>query len=67
MLGRCTRSARAFLALFLFWVYVAFNARTAPMLDAFGFNGVANVQSMTAWLCAGALAMAAAYAWNRRI
>ena len=67
MLGRCTRSARSFLSLFLFWVYVAANARVAPMLDAFGFNGVANVQSITAWLCAGALALAAAYAWNLRM
>lgn len=66
MLGRCTRSARTFLALFLFWVYLSVNVRVAPMIDVFGFNGVANAQSMLAWLCAGGLALAAGYAWNRR-
>lgn len=67
MLGRCTRTARTFLALFLFGLYMAVNAVKAPLVDAVGFNGVATTQSAMVWLMAGAVALAAGYLWNRRI
>ena len=66
LFGRCSRTARTFLALFLFWVYVAVNARKAPVLDALGFLGVANAQSMLVWAAAGIVALAAGYWWNQR-
>ncbi|MFZ6644733.1 hypothetical protein ACO0LO_03375 [Undibacterium sp. TJN25] len=46
LLGCCSRSARVFLLLFLFWLYVANNAPAAPMLDVVGFNGFANARSI---------------------
>lgn len=66
LFGRCSRTARTFLALFLFWVYVAVNARKVPVLDALGFLGVANAQSMLVWGTAGMVALVAGYWWNRR-
>lgn len=62
--GRCARSARLFLSLFLFGLYVAVNATTAPMLDAVGFNGVANLHSVAMYALAGALALAGGYLYN---
>lgn len=38
-LGHWTRGARTFLALFLFWMYVATQAAVFPWLDLMGFNG----------------------------
>jgi hypothetical protein len=67
MLGRCSRTPRTFIALFLFGLYVAFNAIKVPMIDAVGFNGVANVQSVLAYLAIGMAALAGGYAWNRRV
>ena len=66
MFGRCSRTARLFMALFLFWVYVILNQPKMPMLDAVGSIGVANGHSIAVWALAGALALAAGYAWNRR-
>jgi hypothetical protein len=66
VLGRCSRTPRAFLALFLFGSYVAVSAAVAPAVDAVGFNGVANARSVLAYLLAGAAALAGGYAWNRR-
>jgi hypothetical protein len=64
--GRRSRSARLFMALFLFWVYVILNSPKVALLDAVGVVGVANGQSIVAWTLAGAIALAAGYAWNRR-
>jgi hypothetical protein len=64
--GRCSRTARLFMALFLFWTYIILNQPKMAMLDVLGFVGVANVQSIMAWAAAGALTLAAGYAWNRR-
>jgi hypothetical protein len=55
LLGSLSRTARLFLALFLFGMYVATQARTVPMLDVLGFNGVANVLTITGYLLAGVL------------
>jgi hypothetical protein len=46
LLGGASRSARTFLALFLFGLYVATQAVKVPVLDVVGFNGVANMQGV---------------------
>lgn len=66
LLGRCSRTPRTFLALFLFALYVAVNATRVPMIDAVGFNGVANLKSVLTYLVIGMAALAGGYAWNRR-
>jgi len=66
MFGRCSRTARLFMALFLFWTYVILNRPRMAMLDVVGFVGVANGHSIAVWSLAGAAALAAGYAWNRR-
>jgi hypothetical protein len=66
LFGRCARTSRLFLALFLFWLYVAFNAVPIPMLDAFGTIGIATMGTVLAHFATGALALAGGYWWNRR-
>jgi hypothetical protein len=66
LLGRCSRTPRTFLALFLFALYVALNATRVPMIDAVGFNGVANLKSVLTYLAIGMAALAGGYVWNRR-
>lgn len=66
MMGRISRSARLFLALFLFWFYVSLNAGKLALIDAVGFLGAATPQSAATWAGAGALALAAGWLWNRR-
>lgn len=66
LFGRCARTSSLFLALFLFGLYLAVNVRLVPIIDAVGFNGVANLQSMTAWLAVAGAALAGGYLWNRR-
>ena len=66
LFGRCSRSGRLFLSLFLFGLYVAVNVNIVPRLDAVGFNGVANVASASLYLVLGALMLAGGYLWNRR-
>ena len=51
---------------FLFGLYVALNAKALPMLDAVGFNGAANAQSMTVYLAIGVAALAGGVLWSRR-
>jgi hypothetical protein len=66
LLGRCSRTPRTFLSLFLFGLYVAVSANVVPMVDAVGFNGVANLRSVLTYLAIGAAALAGGYVWNRR-
>jgi hypothetical protein len=58
LLGSLSRTSRVFLALFLFGMYVATQVVKAPSLDVVGFNGVANVQSVTMQLLVGAILLA---------
>lgn len=55
LLGSASRSARAFLALFLFGLYVATQAVKVPALDVVGFNGVADMRSVVQQLLMGVL------------
>ncbi|MGZ8320439.1 MAG: hypothetical protein ACXWVD_15165, partial [Telluria sp.] len=66
LFGRCSRTPRLFLALFLFGVYVAVQVKGVPMLDPVGFSGAATAGSMAAFLCTGVAAAVAGYWWNRR-
>lgn len=66
LLGYLSRTSRTFLALFMFGLYVALNAKEVPMLDAVGFNGAANAHSVAAYLAAGVLALAAGALSSRR-
>ncbi|NHZ32248.1 hypothetical protein F0185_01395 [Massilia sp. CCM 8692] len=64
LFGRCGRTARLFLSLFLFGFYVALNATEAPRIDAVGFNGAANLHSVALYALVGALALAGGYLYN---
>ncbi|MES2073513.1 MAG: hypothetical protein V4488_24375 [Pseudomonadota bacterium] len=64
-LGCCSRSARTFLVLFLFWLYIANNVPAAPMLDVVGFNGFANARSILIQLGIAVGASSAGFYYNR--
>ena len=65
LFGRCSGTARTFLALFLFGVYVALNATKEPMLDVVGFNGAANFGSMQMQLGIAVVSLTVGYFYNR--
>ncbi|WP_332851969.1 ABC transporter permease [Duganella sp. S19_KUP01_CR8] len=65
LLGGLSRSARTFLALFLFGLYIATQATKVPVLDVVGFNGVATTQTVGVQLLLG-LALAAGGLWHER-
>lgn len=68
VLGGLSRTARLFLALFLFGMYVATQARSVPALDVAGFNGAATVWSVLAYLLAAFVLLSAGWvAQSRRI
>lgn len=66
LFGRMSRTARTFLALFLFAMYVSANVGNVAMIDLVGANGVASLQSAMAWLIGGALLLGGGYLYNRR-
>jgi hypothetical protein len=45
---------------------IAGSATGVPIVDAVGFNGVANLRSVLTYLLIGPAAVAAGYGWNRR-
>ncbi|MRW90601.1 hypothetical protein GJ699_11440 [Duganella sp. FT80W] len=65
VLGGLTRTSRAFLALFLFAMYVATQARGVAALDVTGFNGAATLPSVTGYLLT-ACALLALGGWLER-
>jgi hypothetical protein len=65
MFGRCSRTARTFLFLFMLGCYISVNGRGEPMVDAVGFNGTANLDSVLTQLAIGTVAMLFGYAYNR--
>ncbi|WP_296946143.1 hypothetical protein [uncultured Massilia sp.] len=66
LLGRASGSARTFLALFLFCLYVSVNASDVAALDLVGFHGTATRVSVLGWLAAGLAAAWTGHAWNLR-
>ncbi|MBI3228992.1 MAG: hypothetical protein HYZ45_02035 [Burkholderiales bacterium] len=63
--GRTARTSRPFVALFMFWLYIALNATKEANVDVVGFNGVANAHSMMVHLTLGVVALVAGYGYNR--
>jgi hypothetical protein len=66
LFGRCARTPRLFLALFLFWKYLEFNRVPAPAIDAFGSLGNATTGTAFGYCAVAALALIAGYWWHRR-
>jgi hypothetical protein len=64
LLGRSTRTARTFLALFLFGIYLSTQVM-APALDVVGANGVATGTSVINQMVAGILLCLAGFGYNR--
>jgi hypothetical protein len=61
LFGGLSRTARVFLGLFLFGMYVATQAKTVPALDVVGFNGAATSTSVLGYLVAAALLLCAGW------
>lgn len=66
LFGRCSGTARTFLALFLFGLYVALNETKLAVIDVVGFNGVANLGSVQMQLMIAGTALIAGYMYNRQ-
>jgi hypothetical protein len=66
LLGRTSGTARTFLALFLFGLYVSVNLSKVPLADVVGFHGIATVVSVLAWLGVGIAAAWGGHLWNQR-
>ncbi|HZX25817.1 MAG TPA: hypothetical protein VFF16_02020 [Telluria sp.] len=64
--GRCTRTTRTFVGLFLFGLYVSVNAPGVALLDAVGANGSATAASAGWHALAALLVFSAGWWWNRR-
>ena len=65
LFGRCSGTARMFLALYLFGVYVALNVTNVALLDVVGFNGAANLGSMKIQLGIAVFSLTSGYLYNR--
>jgi hypothetical protein len=66
LLGRTSGTARTFLALFLFALYVSVNVSRGAWADIVGFHGNATAASSLAWAGLGVLAVLGGHLWNRR-
>lgn len=66
LLGRTSGTARTFLALFLFALYVSVNVSRSAWADIVGFHGNATAASSLAWAGLGVLAMLGGAAGRRR-
>lgn len=66
VLGGMSRTARLFLALFLFGMYVTTQVRSVPALDVAGFNGVASVPSVLGYLLAAVALLGAGWVAQSR-
>jgi hypothetical protein len=56
LLGRCSRTPRTFLSVFLIWLYISTQTPNISFLDVVGFNGAANsvsisIQALIALVC----------------
>lgn len=65
LLGRSSRTARTYLALFLFGLYISSQMTNLPALDVVGANGAANVHSVVAQLAVGLVLLAIGVIYNR--
>jgi hypothetical protein len=65
LLGRMSGTARTFLSLFLFGLYLSLNISKAPLADVVGFHGVATSASVLAWLGMGIVSAWGGHLWNQ--
>lgn len=65
-LGRISGSARTFLALFLFGLYISVNTGKVALADVVAFHGAATLVSALTWAAVGLLAAWGGHLWNRR-
>ncbi len=66
LLGRTSRTARTFLALFLFGLYIMVSARDVALLDWFGSNGVATRATLGLQIAVTILALVVGMIYSRR-
>lgn len=64
--GRFSRTPRTFISLFLFALYIALNGKDIAVMDIVGFNGAANISSMTTYGLIAISAIFSGYIYNRR-
>ena len=63
---RFSRTPRTFIALFLFAIYIALNDRNIAVMEIVGFNGSANIGSITTQTIIATAAIAAGYFYSRQ-
>lgn len=63
--GRTARTPRLYLALFLFWIYIAVQMPGEAVMDIVGFNGAANITSIIIQLSIAIMALICGYTYNR--
>lgn len=66
LLGQTTRNSRAFLALFLFGLYLSTQIKGVAWFDALGTYGFATAYTTTVYFVAGLVAVVAGVMWNWR-
>jgi hypothetical protein len=66
LLGRTTRTGRAFTVLFLFGLYISSQGPGVAALDLFGAYGKATLGTMTQQFLAGVALLAAGFAYDRQ-
>ncbi|MBC3872157.1 hypothetical protein [Undibacterium flavidum] len=64
-LGKTSKTSKTFMSLYLFTLYVATQATKAPILDIFGFNGVATSAQVLMHLEIAAAAIFTGYFYTR--
>lgn len=65
LLGRTTGTPRTFMSLYLFWWYVATQTPKIALVDVLGFNGAANLTSMSWHAAIGSVALIIGVLYNR--
>jgi len=65
-LGRTTKNGRAFLALFLFGLYLTTQIKGIHWFDALGTHGYATTQTVTTYLVTGAVFAVLGWVFNRQ-
>lgn len=66
LLGRASGSARTFLALFLFGLYISVSVDKVAPADVIGFHGAATPLSVLGWAGVGLAAAWGGHLWKRR-
>jgi hypothetical protein len=65
LLGRTSGSARTFLALFLFGLYLSVNLNKVALADVVGFHGIATASTVLTWAAVGIASALGGHLWNK--